>query len=79
MKSSFEKLTSILQRLKASKIHYSLEHVREGMIMITATVPGQRWEIEVSSEGDIELEVFISSGTIFDGSQLYKLISDFSD
>ena len=52
--------------------------------MIEVTVPGQRWEIEYNTYGDtsnytIEIEKFLSDGTIYDSSELEVLFRDFSD
>ena len=42
-------------------------------------VPGQRWEIEVNSEGCVEVEVFKSDGRIQGEEMLDELFRDFSD
>ncbi len=66
--NKLEKLTDFLDRLDAADIHYSLSSVREGAIMVGVTVPSERWEIEFMADGDIEVEVFSSSGEIDDFS-----------
>jgi hypothetical protein len=47
--------------------------------MVTAFVPGHRWEIEIFSNGSIETEVFSSDGNIFDENYTCDLIKRFSD
>lgn len=47
--------------------------------MLEAAVPGERWEIEVDLEGNIEFEVFRSSGEIFDEMALANAIAKFGD
>ncbi len=47
--------------------------------MINVAVPGERWEIEISCEGDIEIEVFRSDGHMFDEKKLNELFEKFTD
>jgi hypothetical protein len=47
--------------------------------MIEVTVPGQRWEIEYMEDGIIEIEKFISDGSIYGSEALNVLLSQFSD
>ena len=47
--------------------------VRPDALMVTAVVPGERWEIEVFGDGHLEIEVFRSAGQIFDEDHLLKL------
>lgn len=67
------KLTDLLDRLDGADIHYSLASVREGAVMVGVTVPGERWEIEFMADGDVEVEVFKSDGTIHDRSMIGEL------
>jgi hypothetical protein len=43
------------------------------------TVPGERWEIELLQTGEVEIEVFRSSGEIRDVHALNDLFARFSD
>jgi hypothetical protein len=63
-----------LDRLEQAKIAYRLEHVRDS-IMVVATVPGERWEIEFMEDGDVEVERFTTSGVSADAALLDQLIS----
>lgn len=47
--------------------------------MVEIAVPGQRWEVEFFADGNIEVEKFISDGTLFDKSELETLFAKFSD
>ena len=72
-----------LERLRNSfskaKIAYDERSVRDGYHMLEAAVPGERWEIEVDLEGNIEFEVFRSSGEIFDEEALANALAKFGD
>jgi len=72
-----------LERLRNSfsraKIAYDERCVRDGYHMLEAAVPGERWEIEVDLEGNIEFEVFRSSGEIFDEEALANALAKFGD
>jgi hypothetical protein len=81
---SLNDFIEFLEKLEEKKISFRLNKVRENTIMVEVAVPGQRWEIEYntygkSSEGNIEIEKFISNGNIFDDSELEVLFKDFSD
>jgi hypothetical protein len=71
-----------MRRLEEAGIHFALDHVREGAVMIRVAVPGQRWEIELVDYGDElhwEIERFLSNGSIEDESALAALFANFSD
>jgi hypothetical protein len=69
----YEKLWSVLQYLDKLHLHYVLEMHRPEAIMATVAVPGERWELEVTSDGQLEIEVFRSDGVIHDRSKLEDL------
>lgn len=71
-KTKLSKLTDFLDRLDEADIHYTLTSVREGAVMVGATVPGERWEIEFMAGGEVEIEVFKSNGDIHD----YSIVED---
>ena len=73
-----KKLIGFLAELENRKIHYRLEKVRDS-IMVEVAVPGQRWEIEFFDDSHVEIEKFISSGEIYDETEIQKLLSDFAD
>lgn len=71
-------LIDFLEKLEERKIYYRLNKIRDS-ILIEVTVPGQRWEIEFMSNGSVEIEKFLSDGTIFDHNEIEDLLNNFSD
>ena len=67
-------LLAFLRRLEEHQIHYRLNKVRDA-IMVEVAIPGQRWEVEFFPDGSIEVEEFITTGTIEDASVLDALFS----
>ena len=67
-------LLAFLRRLEENPIHYRLNKVRDA-IMVEVAIPGQRWEVEFFPDGSIEVEKFITTGTIEDASVLDALFS----
>ncbi len=47
--------------------------------MLDVAVPGQRWEVEFMNDDTIEIEKFISDGTIYDNCELDVLFRDYTD
>lgn len=45
MENSLGKLLTFLERLEKHNIYYSLDHVRDSLMVLVA-VPGERWEID---------------------------------
>ncbi len=70
---SLRKLLDFLNMLGEKNIHYRLTHVRDEAIMIEIAVPGSRWEVEFFAEGQVEVEVFTSSGHIEGEEALARL------
>ena len=75
---TIESFVVFLEKLEKRKIHYNLGKIRDS-ILIEIAVPGQRWEVEFMIDGSIEIEKFISDGTIFDHNEIGILFRDFSD
>ncbi|UJF28468.1 hypothetical protein [Planococcus sp. 107-1] len=73
------KLNEFLNLLEENQIYYKLNKVRAEAIMVEVAVPGERWEIEFSDEGTIEIEKFTSDGKIYSEAELDVLLRDFSD
>jgi hypothetical protein len=69
------KVLAFLDKLEGAHISYRLEHVRDS-IMVVASVPGERWEIEFFDDCHVELERFISPGRIEDEQKLESLLSE---
>jgi hypothetical protein len=70
-------LLDLLQRLKSARIFYTLSDPTDGAIMIEVAVPGERWEIEMHEDGQIGVEVFLSSGGVQGPEQLERLFERF--
>ncbi|NUQ79907.1 MAG: hypothetical protein HUU21_40930 [Polyangiaceae bacterium] len=73
------RLLELLIQLEKKSIHYSLEHNRDDAIMVLVSIPGQRWEIEMFSDGHLEIEIFRSDGTIYDHEEIAKLFQNYAD
>lgn len=78
-KKGFSKIFDLLEKLSAAKIHHGLTSYRSGYIAVQAVVPGQRWEIEISEDGEVIVEIFRSDGSILGEVELAELIARFSD
>jgi len=46
--------------------------------MVEIAVPGQRWEVEFFEDDHVEIEKFVSNGTIYNEKELDILFKDFS-
>ncbi|HEY4940046.1 MAG TPA: hypothetical protein VII56_01355 [Rhizomicrobium sp.] len=72
-------LFSLLQKLEQAKIHFLLGRYDADSITVTASVPGERWEIQVFEDGNIQIERFRSDGTISDANTLDELWQKLSE
>jgi len=70
-----KQLFALIERLKQSNIHFELKTHRDHYIMLEVAVPGERWEIEMSDDGSIEIEIFTSDGSMFDEGKLSELFT----
>ena len=68
-----------LEKLESKKFFFSISKYLNDSISVTAVVPGERWEIDVNQQGEIQIEVFKSNGKIYDSSILQSLFDRFSD
>lgn len=73
------RVNNFLNELEDKNIYYRLNKIRKESIMVEVVLPGQRWEVEFMEDGTVEIEKFISDGTIFGADQLKMLIDDFSN
>lgn len=67
-------LYDLLDKLDDAKIHYSLSRHRSGTVLVSVTVVGQRLEIDVFSDGHIEVSRFIGQEDIEGGAELIDSI-----
>ena len=70
----FPSLLDFLRRLQAARIPYTLRHSRDDAVMVQIAVPGERWEVDFLSDGDVDVEVFRSSGVVAADGLLDQLI-----
>jgi len=67
-------LTDFLDRLDEEDIRYSLSSIREGAVLVhCAPADEERWEIEFSADGDVEVEIFKSNGDLYNEAALEDL------
>ena len=71
--SELSKLTRFLDRLDDADFHYTLSSVTEDAVVVVVRAGDERWEVEFSGNGDIEVEVFKSDGEIGDESMIDDL------
>ncbi len=74
--TSLAQLSAFLVQLEEARIHYQLTSVRDGAIMVEVAVPGQRWEIEFSSDHAPEVEIFRSDGNLGGAELLDRLFAE---
>ena len=70
-----DQLMTLMDRLEERKIWFTIHHERLGAISLYACVPGERWEIDFLEDGTVDVEIFRSDGTIYDGSRIEDLIA----
>src|SRR4051812_42006356 len=75
----FATLMDLIRELKEAKIHFELSHHRDDGISILVTVPGERWEIDVLDDGEVDFERFKSDGKIHERAELGEAIRQFAD
>ena len=61
------------------KIYYTLDKTREDYIRVDIAVPGKRWKVEFSGDGDIVVERFKSIGDVEGEEAIKYLFDNFSD
>jgi len=75
----FATLMDLIRELKEAKIHFELSHHRDDGVSILATLPGERWEIDVLDDGEVDFERFKSDGAIQDRTALNEAIHQFAE
>ena len=77
--NALKKLLALSDQLKAANIHHEVTRYREDGVSIIATVPGERWEIDVLDDGEIVVEVYKSQGGCRGAETLKDLFERHSD
>lgn len=72
---AYRQLLDFLSELETRKIAYSLDHIRDEAVMVSVAVPGERWEIEFLDDGSVDIERFVSTGTLCDQRALADLFA----
>jgi hypothetical protein len=72
-------LYALLRKLDRARTHDTLARIRDDAVMVCATVPGRRYEIEVFSDGTVEVELFCTDGRIGGHELVDDLLAKFSD
>lgn len=60
----FAKLMQIIRKLEAARIHFRVDYHRYEAVTIEAVVPGERWEIDVLEDGEVDFERFVTTGGV---------------
>ncbi|GAB1261253.1 hypothetical protein [Aurantivibrio plasticivorans] len=80
--NAMQTLLDFLNRLEEAELPYTLEHNSESTILVLVAIEGERWEIEFSAEGEMQVEVFYSGETA-EGSEaeetIERLFLDFDE
>ena len=72
-------LFEIIEQLEAAKISYTVSKYRHDAVSILAHLPGERWEIDVMEDGEVDFERFVSNGEILERTVLDEYIQRFAD
>ena len=75
----FAKLMAIIRALREAQIHYRVDQNRYDGISIAATVPGERWEIDVLEDGEVDFERFVSDGGVKDEEVMNQAIAKWAE
>ncbi len=67
-------LFSLLDKLDAAKIHYTLARNRPECVLVAVTVVGQRIEIDVFRDGHMEISRFVGHEDVEGGAELIDAI-----
>lgn len=69
-------LYELLRRLEEAKIHYTLGRHRDDTVLVTLTLVGERVEVDVFEDGQMEVSRFRGSEDIVGGAELVKTLID---
>ncbi len=75
----FAKLMEVIRALEAARIHYRVTYHRYDAVTIEATVPGERWEIDVLEDGGVDFERFVSAGGVTGEAEMKQLVARFAE
>lgn len=69
----------IIRALEMARIHHRVTHHRHDGITIEATVPGERWEIDVLEDGDVDFERFVTAGGVAGEREMQESIARWAE
>jgi hypothetical protein len=75
----FAKLMAVIRALEEAQIHFTVARNRDDAVSIQATVPGERWEIDVLEDGEVDFERFVSTGGVTGENDLKHFIARFAE
>jgi hypothetical protein len=75
----FVAFLDLLRRLRAAGLFHRVQQFRDDALAVEVAVPGERWEIEFLKGGEVEIEIFRSSGEIQGAQALDDLFRRFGD
>jgi hypothetical protein len=75
----FAKLMEIIRALEAARIHFTVTYHRYDGVSIQATVPGERWEIDVLEDGEVDFERFASTGGVTGEAEMKDAVARFAE
>jgi hypothetical protein len=70
-----ERVNDVTTRLTEADIWHEVRFFREDGVSILAHVPGEYWEIDVLTDGSIDVEVFRTTGELEGEAAIDRLIS----
>ncbi len=76
--TSLGKLLAFLDRLESVNLWYRLIRVRDS-VMVKVSVPGEMWEVEFFEDGHVEVERYVSTGSIEGEEAIDRLFDLYSD
>jgi hypothetical protein len=75
MAGDLEQLLSFIANI-SDDLDYGLEVDRPDAVMVEIATPGIRWEIQFMTSGAIEVEKFLTDGTIYRPARVEDLINE---
>lgn len=79
-KDAMRVLLDLTDRLTEANIQHDVKRFHDDSLFVVASVPGEYWEIEVRSDGSMNVEVFTSDGIEDDpAAAIDRLIAESSD
>jgi hypothetical protein len=75
----FAKFMEIIDSLERASIHYRVDKHRDDGISIEVAVPGERWEVDVLEDGEVDFERFVSNGHVGGEDEMNQAIAKWAE